>query len=117
MDQAGINSNIIFQIVKRDRQKSVRRKYLFEFGLQLVRPHMERRLTKPIPRKLKESIMNILDMKTEEKDDPPPAKLLKQTRCILCPRTNDRKTKTACAKCFKAVCSNHRAEICTECLK
>ncbi|CAH1987208.1 unnamed protein product [Acanthoscelides obtectus] len=47
--------------------------------------------------------MNILDMKTEEKVDPP--------------RTNDRKTKTACAKCFKAVCSNHRAEICTDCRK
>lgn len=117
MDQAGINSNIIFQIVRSNRQKSVRRKYLFELGLQLARPHMERRLTKPVPRTLKESIMNMLDMKSEGTANPPPSKLQKQTRCILCPRTNDRKTKTACAKCFKAVCNNHRAEICTECLK
>lgn len=117
MDQAGINSNIIFQIVKRDRQKSVRRKYLFDLGLQLAKPHMERRLKKPIPRNLKESIKRMLNMDSEDIVTPPPAKLQKQTRCTLCPRTNDRKTKTACAKCFKAVCNIHRAEICTQCLK
>nr|CAI5862870.1 unnamed protein product [Callosobruchus analis] len=57
---------------------------------------MEKRLTKPIPRTLRASIMNTLDEEANETVDPPASKLQKPTRCVICPRTSYRKTKTAC---------------------
>ena len=116
LDQAGVNSGVLFQMVKRNREKCIRRHYLFELGMQLARPHMERRLTKNLTKKLSSSIRTILGMEEENiAAVPPPPKLAKQTRCALCPRIKDIKTKTACSKCHKPVCNTHRVEICSEC--
>lgn len=118
LDQAGINCDVIHQIVKGNRKKSTRRTFLFDLGFALAKPHMERRLTKNLPGDLASSIRNILDVKDEPRPEgEPPRKLLKQKRCFLCARTNDRKTKTACGKCSKPICNDHRVEICLECLK
>lgn len=101
LDQAGINSGVLFQMVKRGRQKCIRRHYLFELEIQLARAHMERHSTKTLPKKLSFAIRNILG-KEEENVAPAslPPKLAKQTRCPICPRTSDRKTKIVCVKCF-----------------
>jgi hypothetical protein len=45
LDQAGINSMILFRLAKR-HDKVIRRKFLCELGFQLARSHMERRLQK-----------------------------------------------------------------------
>lgn len=78
---------------------------------------MEDRLLKPIPRDLKKSIKTILGIEENEEKNPPPPKLMKQSRCGLCPRNADRKTKHLCCVCHKPVCSNHKLEICVECNK
>ena len=44
-------------------------------------------------------------------DEPPK----KRARCSLCPRGDDRKTPTQCAKCGKASCKRHAKTLCTEC--
>lgn len=39
-----------------------------------------------------------------------------QTRCVHCPRKSDRKTKTACDVCSKAICHEHMSVLCNSCL-
>nr|CAH7769622.1 unnamed protein product [Callosobruchus chinensis] len=35
---------------------------------------------------------------------PPPSKRM---RCVLCPRSKDRKTPMTCSKCRKSICKQH----------
>lgn len=114
LDQAGVNAMILFKkAVPSDQIK--RRLFLKELGLQLARPHMERRLESNIPKELKVTIKSLLKIEDPQLPIGPPAKLQKQTRCTLCPRSKDKKVKTVCSKCRKAACNDHRKEVCDEC--
>ncbi|KAG8257123.1 hypothetical protein J6590_055508, partial [Homalodisca vitripennis] len=87
-----------------------RRQFLKELGLQLARPHMERRLETNLPKELKATIKAILHIEDPQLPLNPPAKLAKQARCHLCPRCKDKKVKTVCSKCRKPTCGDHRKE-------
>lgn len=83
---------------------------------------MEHRLEKNLPRQLSKDISNFLTKKRkiEEEEEGEemqqfPSKLQKQGRCHLCPRSADKKVKTACTKCGNPACSVHRKEVCTNC--
>ena len=93
----------------------IRRDFLKELMRGLVEPHLRVLLATPILRRdLRASIEAILEEQapvsggsalTEEK----------QARCVLCPRVADRKKKTACERCHRPVCKEHRAVLCSNC--
>lgn len=115
LDQAGINAMILFKSATNPR-KYKRRSFLHNLGLALTRPHMQRRLTTNLPRGITANIKEILGIEKNIDDNEPPQKLSKQTRCVICPRTRDKKVKTTCCKCHLPTCSEHRREICINCV-
>lgn len=118
LDQAGINALILFTSANNiNVEKYKRRKFLFDLGMQLIKPHMEDRLLKPVQRDLKNFIKTIPGIEENEEKNPPPPKLMKQSLCSLCPQNPDRKTKHLSCVCHKLDCSNHKLEICVECNK
>ena len=44
-------------------------------------------------------------------------KMSKQKRCNLCPTSLNRNTFYKCLRCDKAMCQEHVAKICCECVK
>lgn len=118
LDQAGVNCMVLYRLATQ-QDKIIRRKFLAELGFQLAQPHMKRRLDKNLPKQLKQDIADILNKDgDDENQEPqePPRKLQKHSRCHLCPRSRDRKSKIVCAKCSKAVCPDHRDNVCNSCL-
>ncbi|XP_046685761.1 piggyBac transposable element-derived protein 4-like [Homalodisca vitripennis] len=92
LDQAGVNAMVLFKkTVPLENMK--RRQFLKELGLQLARPHMERRLETNLSKELKATIKAILHIEDPQLPLNPPAKLAKQARCHLCPRCKDKKVK------------------------
>lgn len=118
LDQAGVNCMILFRLATK-KDKIIRRKFLAELGLQLAQPHMKRRLDKNLPKELKQDIADVLNInsdKVEQEFQELPRKLQKHSRCHLCPRSHDKKSKIVCAKCSKAVCPDHRKNVCNSCM-
>ncbi|KAJ8898383.1 hypothetical protein PR048_003743 [Dryococelus australis] len=118
LDQTGINVMVLLQTA-RDQDNVVRRKYLWELGRRLAEPHMKTRaLSKNLPRELIATIRKMANIQEEEKeeDDNPPSVKQKQGICSVCPRSKDRKTKSACVKCHKMVCAEHKRDVCLDCV-
>lgn len=115
LDQAGINAMILYTAGK---ERCKRRTFLFELGVQLAKEHILHRLTGNLPVHLRNAIDRLLGTpkKTNEEKQQFPNKLEKQARCTICDRKSDKKTKTACFKCGTPVCSEHRHEVCFNCL-
>lgn len=113
----GINAMVLFKIA--NSGKTLKRKvFLKNLTHQLFQPHMERRLNQNLPRQLAEDIMKFLGKKRSLEEHTGqlfPSKLQKQSRCHLCPRADDKKVKTACTKCGRPACSDHRKEVCVVC--
>lgn len=114
LDQAGVNALVLFKN-KHTEQTTERRSFLKDLGLQLARPFMEERLKKPLPKDLQEGIKKILGITLETPDPNPARNKPKQARCSSCPRSKDRKTKTFCAKCHSAICTEHKYDVCKSC--
>lgn len=113
LDQGGINALVLYSNIK----KQVGRKdFLKNLGMQLVKPHVERRLQCNLHRQLRTNIYQFLNLQEPEPAPEPPTKLVKQARCVLCPREKDRKVKTVCSKCRNSICAEHRRDICISCL-
>lgn len=119
LDQAGINSMILYLLAKHPNKPAnkYRSTFLKNLSLQLAEAHMKRRLATNLPRELNANIRAILNVPEEQIPGEPPAKLHKQARCVLCPRKNDKKVKITCIKCHQPVCPQHRQEICLNCVK
>lgn len=119
LDQAGINSMVLFKLAK-SQDKAIRRKFLNELGLQLAQPHMKRRLEKNLSGELRKDIEDILYENLGQQKpsaSEPPKKLPKIGRCYICPRSADRKSKTRCTKCSQAICPDHQIKVCKICVK
>ncbi|XP_055839228.1 piggyBac transposable element-derived protein 4-like [Episyrphus balteatus] len=118
IDQAGINSMVLYVDAKHSNApiNQFRSSYLKSLALQLAEPHMKRRLTTNLPRELRCTLHDILNMTEGPPADEPPAKLQKQLRCAMCPRKRDKKVKTSCVKCQVPACSEHRRDICLNCI-
>lgn len=118
LDQAGINSMVLYKTAK--SKAIIRSTFLQNLGLQLARPHMERRLQKNLPIDVRQSIRDILSIggsANANNIQPPPPKQSKYSRCYMCPRSKDKKCKILCCVCNKNVSNAHRLDICTNCKK
>ncbi|CAH2008256.1 unnamed protein product [Acanthoscelides obtectus] len=110
---------VLFKLARK-QEKTIRRKFLNELGLQLAQPHLKRRLNKNLPGELRKDIEDILCVNSEQQKSStsePPKKIAKTSRCYLCPRSLDRKSKTRCSKCSQAVCPDHQIKVCENCVK
>jgi hypothetical protein len=71
------------------KNSKTRRGFLENLGLELVRPHMNERLTIPnLPRNLKIMIMKLCKIENSPSKDIPAGS---KRRCSYCPRKNDKK--------------------------
>lgn len=115
LDQAGVNAMVLYT-KSRNSENMQRRLFLKELGFQLARPHMERRLETQLPRELKANIRKLLGLEDPQQQLGPPAKLAKQARCHLCPRSKDKKVKIVCSMCAQPTCNDHRKDVCNNCI-
>ena len=86
--------------------------------MQLVKPLLVRRLATPTLRiNLRTIIREFLDLPEDLdiRDEFVNNKMSKQKRCNLC--SLDRKTCYKCLMCDEAMCKEHAAKICYECVK
>jgi hypothetical protein len=115
LDQAGVNSMVLFQ---KGTRRCVRRKYLFELGLQLAKPYMERRVTTPLTKELKSAIQKILngEQRKEQNDVTQDfhkqIRLQQQTRCAFCEQSSDRKQRLLVLSVQHQCTNEHRYGIC-----
>lgn len=121
MDQAGINSMVLFLIANpsvRTETKYPRRQFLKDLSRMMCTPFMEARLTIPtIQRGLKRRICDVLGI--EFLPQPTGGQNLqevsKRRRCGICPYSKDRKTRLVCRQCKQFYCSEHAAKLCENC--
>ena len=92
-----------------------RRLFLIDQAETLVREHLVRRSNNPQAMqggvKLAFKALGF-DQTSNARRSPP---LLGKQRCIVCPRTADRKTKTRCEECGNACCQDHSKTVCQLC--
>lgn len=116
---AGINGMIIDCMVNHNYQRISRRDYLRSVAVELTRPQMRQRLFfKNIPRGIRERSMLFLGINESEltpQENDIPRKRTKTARCHDCGRAKDRSTRTACHKCNKPVCNDHKYSVCIQC--
>ena len=92
-----------------------RRLFLIDLAETLVREHLVRRSNNPQAMQggVKLAFKAIgFDQTSNPRRLPP---LLGKQRCIVCPRTADRKTKTRCEECGNACCQDHSKTVCQLC--
>ena len=87
---------------------------MFDLGYALVEPQLRVRAeTKTLRRHL---LLNILEVLGEDFPTPGEEQPTGKSHCYLCPRKEDKKSKTACEVCSCKICVTHRKKIvCTEC--
>lgn len=133
LDQAGYNAQILYlyspATKQEDRPRLIRRKFLKDLSLELMKPLLFERLTIPqIRSSVRALIKMVLGLDEEgpvsvrscnQYDDPnldeSLYKLPKVARCALCSRKDDVKTTHKCPNCNRPTCNRHRVKICVEC--
>lgn len=122
VDISAINAFIVFTRLfeNYEKGKSFRRRlFLQDLGMALVKPLIATRQTEQLPKYITQSIRLILENvdQVEKRDETEPS--AKRSRCVVCPRTLDKKTTKKCGKCNRFVCKNHvhiiTTTICHEC--
>ncbi|XP_055851629.1 uncharacterized protein LOC129915938 isoform X2 [Episyrphus balteatus] len=120
LDVAVLKGSAIFQYKFPKNVMNIQRFYK-QVGLALVTPHLDYLLQVTSDFLMKELIKCILSRRTEDTNKvvrPVADQVLKkQKRCQLCSWNKDRKTKHQCSCCRRNMCSEHRAEICIQCIK
>lgn len=121
LDIAGINAQVIYEANNGPR-KVVRRLFLRDLGIALVRPQIKKRASNMhIPRTLREKAARISGSQKDvhsagvSKEIPEEITVTKPGRCVVCPRNKDIKTKYFCFDCKKRMCLNHMINICKNC--
>lgn len=114
LNTAGINAQVIVASNKKFAEKIVRRKFLQELGISLVKPFMEERVhIVSLPKKLRSEIKKFLPA---DEEPAAPRERLARGRCDVCPRSRDRKTPFSCEKCYKMICKEHMKVVCEDCM-
>nr|CAI5845241.1 unnamed protein product [Callosobruchus analis] len=113
-----INSRTLY-IAAKPEDKMTRKKFNVLLGKALIQEHLQERLSLNISREMKNIIRKVLGIAEQNQPDatdlqPPPAKRM---RCVLCPRSKDRKTPMTCSKCRKPICKQHAQQrfVCNAC--
>ncbi|GBP71879.1 PiggyBac transposable element-derived protein 4 [Eumeta japonica] len=113
----GINSMILLHSSDATNKQVFknRRTYLKTLAFDLIKPHLEERFQyRTLPTSLQISIGDILGKKRPTPSVASPN--LKSGRCLFCPRSKDRKSRTQCATCKTFICTDHQNKICQNCL-
>uniref|UniRef100_A0A1B6FAD5 PiggyBac transposable element-derived protein domain-containing protein n=1 Tax=Cuerna arida TaxID=1464854 RepID=A0A1B6FAD5_9HEMI len=114
LNTVGINAQVIHASNHNFERRIIRRNFLEEIGLSLVRPFMQIRVqTLTLPRELRSSIKKFLP---EEDVVAPRERPPARGRCNFCPRVQDRKTPFICEECYKYVCKEHMKVVCDDCV-
>nr|XP_022908427.1 uncharacterized protein LOC111419790 [Onthophagus taurus] len=113
---AGVNAAVILHCnTKIDPvDQLIRRQLLKKLGMALVKPHIERRDVRPLSRELREIVVQ--HGGTPLSSTPSDTEPTRKSRCYVCPRQADKKTKMVCEKCKKHICLSHRYSVCQNCL-
>ena len=113
------NSYILYQVKTGSGKKLPRH----EFGLQVVdhltRPFALNRLAlKTLPRDLRYLIGSTFSVNPELPQDPDldTEGTKKRSRCYLCPRASNKKSRVFCVHCKKYTCPDHYIIVCQTCI-
>ncbi|XP_024867729.1 uncharacterized protein LOC112451986 isoform X1 [Temnothorax curvispinosus] len=113
LDQGGINALILHNF-NTENPNLVRREFLKQLVRSLIEPHLRVRLCVPnLRRDLRVSMEAMVEIQAPPPRNPPNTKKL--ARCSFCPRAADRKVKTYCERCRRAICDGHRITLCCSC--
>ncbi|EFN81797.1 hypothetical protein EAI_04159, partial [Harpegnathos saltator] len=118
LDQAALNTRILLNCLRQNLdQNKIRAKYSLEdLSLHLITPYLRSRINNPsLCRDLRIAIGAILDIDEVESKGEERPYLPVKTRCGLCERKTDRKTKELCPSCRRPMCNTHRVYMCVEC--
>ena len=111
-----LNAFILFR-KKHPDMKMTRKSFLKALGLEMVKPHIERRAAPPRIG-LNKSIQNAMQTVLGPLPDNRPAADLtskKRGRCSMCTRDGDRKYSVRCSECSNFICPTHTANTVTLC--
>ncbi|KAF4530225.1 hypothetical protein B566_EDAN018301 [Ephemera danica] len=114
---AALNAYVMYSCTK--TENVVRRVFLRELALSLIKPYVETRAAIPNLSKslagMVKKYAGIADNGGNEIGEPPAAR--KTARCKRCPRAKDSKTNVQCKLCKSHVCNTHRVTLCLECFE
>lgn len=113
MNTAAVNALVIFR--SNTKQFDYKRsKFLKELGLQLIGEFKAIRETNPrLPRNLRP----VPESQAKEVHQNQNKRQRVSSRCMTCPRSNDRKTFYVCEKCRVAICMEHAHLFCSNCIE
>lgn len=110
----------------RANDRSRRKEFIRQLSIELAKPNVDLRSNNPKHHKNLQNSINIFNKSCYPEESTPPASSLinnpelnqssvsgpsgKPKRCAFCNRTKDRKTKTSCSQCNKAICALHREQ-------
>lgn len=120
LDGAGINAYVVYSANKAksnpNSKTAPRKDFLRNLALQLVTPHLKKRLGVPnLSKYLRSMILDILGQEDQpvlgNQETQPP----RHKRCQVCPRSANRKGRDMCVRCKACLCAEHRRPICPAC--
>lgn len=117
LNVGAVNSANIFRSNYKGQEKVLRRTYLTELAMELMKPAVQRRLNHEwIPRQLKTRCKIFLGIEEQNPPRPqPPQANATGSRCFICPRSADKKTNRLCFTCQNRVCVSHMKVVCERC--
>ena len=128
LDTMRINSQTVVSLNRgTDPRKSDSTDYAWDLAIQLVTPHIRRRLEKgELPSSVKSRIACILGPEERHPDVRPQEEVLTKQRCVPCleeirgngyTKNKNKMTRylTRCNLCNKTICKRHSTLICTDC--
>jgi len=120
VNAAGVNASILYRshMVNQGMKPKIRRRFVKELALEMIRPWAENRLEQPtLPLGFIDAVKMAFPQLAIISRPPVPVQLPKPKRCRICPHSRDRKTKQICSKCHQPVCKDHATlvRICTDC--
>lgn len=115
---AGINAQVILQMVRPENAPRLRRIFLHNLGLSLMQTHLlSRALITSLPSDITSFLRKrySLAMENEGKTSREPERKKKKGTCIECGRKKNSNTTVTCCKCGNFTCKNHSNVICNNC--
>lgn len=113
---ASVNSYILY-LSYRNAPVINRFTFIKELAMNLIEPHLKRRLETPnLPRQIRSFIVSTLAQDQERRPDCiPDDKMGKRKTCSKCPSYKKRKTAYACIICSQAICLECSRKVCIDC--
>lgn len=112
LDIAAVNAYLIFHYSNENKRSNERYHFLLSLGYDLVKPHIAIRQAGFLTRDIREAmawagfdVPNIVEHQGN----------VKRGRCVMCPRSWDKKVNDRCSICLRFVCKDHGKSICMNC--